>query len=224
MSPSPAARGKQTADVAVELGQPTSYFDEERFRRDVAGLVGSYHDLPSHHTAVGGILNEMTRISGEDGVRPPPELTLLARTLMAPDQVARELSPSRMLLQTKELVEGLSRRVNRIRSSLADGSMRVRVDAVDAERFISALGRIGNRFTAGVVLAALILGVALMARVGTQVTLMGYPVWALVFFVARVARWGVVDDHDPVRPQLRVSQTAVRDGTRRGTCAPAGDR
>ena len=215
--------GEQTADVALELGQPTSYFDEERFRRDVAGLVGSYHDLPSHHTAVGGILNEMTRISGEDGVRPPPELTLLARTLMALDQVARELDPSfavdevirehaskvmsramwrelspslmlQTLLQTKELVEGLPGRVNRILSSLADGSMRVRVDAVDAERLVSALNRIGNRLTAGVVLAALILGAALMARVETQATLMGYPALALVFFVVAsvVGLWLVI--------------------------------
>lgn len=205
-------KGDEVADVALELGQPTSFFDEERFRRDVSALVGSYHDLPPESTAVGGILSEMTRISGQDGVRPPPELTLLARTLMALDQVARELAPDfevdqlvrrhasevmsrsilrqltpasllRGVLDTKELVESLPARVNAITSSLADGSLRVRVDIVDAEQMVSALKRLGNRVVAGLVLAALIVGAALMARVETQTTVFGYPALALIFFV-----------------------------------------
>jgi ubiquinone biosynthesis protein len=216
-------KGDEVADVALELGQPTSFFDEERFRRDVSALVGSYHDLPPESTAVGGILSEMTRISGQDGVRPPPELTLLARTLMALDQVARELAPNfevdqlvrrhasevmsrsilrqltpasllRGVLDTKELVESLPARVNAITSSLADGSLRVRVDIVDAEQMISALKRLGNRVTAGLVLAALIVGAALMARVETQTTVLGYPALALVFFVVAsvMGLWMVV--------------------------------
>ncbi len=204
--------GDEVANVALELGRPTSFFDEDAFRRDVAGLVGSYHDLPPGHTAVGSILSEMTRIAGQDGVRPPAELTLLARTLLALDQVARQLAPDfevddlvrkhasevmsksmlrelhptsllRAALDAKELVESLPARVNAITSSLADGSMRVRVDVVDAQQMIDALKRLGNRVTAGLVLAALIVGAALMARVDTQTTVLGYPALALIFFV-----------------------------------------
>jgi ubiquinone biosynthesis protein len=36
---------------------------------------------------------------------------------------------------------------------------------------------------AGLVLAALIVGAAMMARVETQATILGYPALALVFFV-----------------------------------------
>ena len=215
--------GDEVASVALELGQPTSFFDEERFRRDVSALVSSYHDLPPESTAVGGILSEMTRISGQDGVRPPPELTLLARTLMALDQVARQLAPDfnvdelvrdhasevmsksmlrqltpasllRAALDTKELVESLPARVNAITSSLADGSMRVRVDVVDAKQMISALKLLGNRVVAGLVLAALIVGAALMARVETQATVFGYPALALIFFVVAsvIGLWMVI--------------------------------
>jgi ubiquinone biosynthesis protein len=205
-------QGDEAASVALELGQPTSFFDEEAFHRDVAALVGSYHDLPPEHTAVGSILSEVTRISGKDGVRPPAELTLLARTLMALDQVARELAPDfnvdevvrrhasqvmtkamlqeltpssllRAALDTKELAESLPGRLNAILSSLADGSLRVRVDAVDAERVIGALQRVGNRVTAGLVIAALVVGAAMLARVETATTVLGYPPLALLFFV-----------------------------------------
>lgn len=202
----------EAAQVALAMGRPTSFYDGEGFRRDVAALIGSYHDLPPEDTQVGRILTEVTRISGEDGVRPPTELTLLARTLMALDQVARELAPDfdvdaavrryasevltstmldeltpssllKGLLDTKEFVEQLPARANAILGSLADGSLRVRVDAVDAEPLIEAIKKLGNRVVAGLVLAALIVGAAMMARVETQATILGYPALAFLFFV-----------------------------------------
>jgi ubiquinone biosynthesis protein len=204
--------GDAAADVALAMGQPTSFFDEEAFRRDVAALVGSYHDLPPEHSHAGQVLAEVTRISGQDGVRPPAELTLLGRTLLALDQVASELAPDfdadaavrrhagevlrrtmweeltpssmmRGLLDTKEFVEQFPGRANSILSALADGSMRVRVDAVDAERLIAAIQRLANRLVAGLVLAALIIGAAMLAGVETDATILGYPALAFVFFV-----------------------------------------
>jgi ubiquinone biosynthesis protein len=204
--------GDAAADVALAMGQPTSFFDEEAFRRDVSALVGSYHDLPPEHSHAGQVLAEVTRISGQDGVRPPAELTLLGRTLLALDQVAGELAPDfdadaavrrhagevlrrtmfeeltpssmmRGLLDTKEFVEQFPGRANSILSALADGSMRVRVDAVDAERLIAAIQRLANRLVAGLVLAALIIGAAMLAGVETDATILGYPALAFVFFV-----------------------------------------
>jgi ubiquinone biosynthesis protein len=204
--------GDAAADVALAMGTPTSFFDEEAFRRDVSALVGSYHDLPPEHSHAGQVLAEVTRISGQDGVRPPAELTLLGRTLLALDQVANELAPDfdadaavrrhagevlrrtmfeeltpssmmQGLLDTKEFVEQLPGRANQILSALADGSLRVRVDAVDAERLIAAIQRLANRLVAGLVLAALIVGAAMLSGVETDTTILGYPALAFVFFV-----------------------------------------
>lgn len=213
----------QAAEVAVAMGERTSFYDEVAFKRDVAALVGSYHDLPPEHVHVGRILIEMTRISGQDGVRPPAELTLLARTLLALDQVARELAPTfdvdaaiqrhasevmtsamideltpssalRAILDTKEFAENLPARMNAILGTLAAGEMRLNVDAVDEDRLLAAIHRLGNRVTAGLVLAALIVGAAMLARVETQATILGYPALATVFFVVASAMglWLVV--------------------------------
>jgi ubiquinone biosynthesis protein len=215
--------GDEAADIALALGKPTSFFNEEAFRRDVAALVATYQDLPQRDSHAGKILTEMTRISGQDGVRPPSELTLLGRTLLALDQVAGELAPDfdadaairryagevlqramweqltpssalRGLLDTKEFVEQLPRRANTILNNLAEGSMRVRVDAVDAEQLIAAIQRLANRVVAGLVLAALIIGAAMLAGVETQATILGYPALALVFFVtaALLGLWLVI--------------------------------
>jgi len=201
----------EATDIALVMGSPTSYFDEVAFRRDVAALIGDYHDLPPEHTQVGRILTEITRISGQDGVRPPTELTLLARTLLALDQVATALAPDfdvddairrhaskvlrgtmveqltpslmlRGLLDSKEFVEHLPGRANTIMQSLADGTLRFRVDAVDAEPLIASIQRLANRVVAGLVLAALIVGAAMLARVETQATIFGYPALAFAFF------------------------------------------
>lgn len=213
----------QAATVALAMGTRTPFFDEAAYRRDVAALVGAYHDLPPEHVHVGRILIEMTRISGQDGVRPPAELTLLARTLLALDQVARELAPGfdvdrairrhasevmtgamleeltpssalRAVLDTKEFAENLPARMNAILGALADGTMRLQVDAVDEERLIGVIGQLGRRVTAGLVLAALIVGAAMLMRVETQARLFGYPALALVFFVGASAMglWLVV--------------------------------
>ncbi len=202
----------QAATVALAMGERTAFFDERAFRRDVAGLVGSYHDLPPEHVHVGRILIEMTRISGQDGVLPPAELTLLARTLMALDQVARELAPDfdvdhairrhasevmtgamleeltpssvlRAILDSKEFAENLPARMNAILGALAAGEMRVQVDAIDEERLLSTIRKLGNRVTAGLVLAGLVIGAAMLMRVETQAQILGYPALAMVFFL-----------------------------------------
>lgn len=213
----------EATDIALAMGRPTEHLDEDAFRRDVAALIGDYHDLPPEDTQVGRILTEVTRISGRDGVRPPTELTLLARTLLALDQVARELAPDfdvdaairrhasrvltgtmieeltpslmlRGLLDSKEFVEHLPGRANAIMQSLADGTLRFRVDAVDAAPLIASIQRLANRVVAGLVLAALIVGAAMLARVETQATILGYPALAFVFFLvaALLGLWLVV--------------------------------
>jgi uncharacterized membrane protein YeaQ/YmgE (transglycosylase-associated protein family) len=46
------------------------------------------------------------------------------------------------------------------------------------------LQKIANRVTSGLVLAALIIGAALLMRVQTDFTLMGYPGFAMICFTA----------------------------------------
>lgn len=203
---------EQAADAGLRLSTRREDADEQAFRAQIADLVGTYQDLPPSDVELGTILLEAARIAGQCGYQPPTELTLLARTLLALDQVStalapdydvdeavrrhagelltkasvRELSPSQMLrplLEAKEFTEQLPARANRILGALAAGELRMQVDTVDEDRVIGAVERLANRLTAGLVLAALIIGAAMLMRFETQTTLFGYPAVALVFFV-----------------------------------------
>jgi len=146
-------------------------------------------------------------------VRLPPELTMLGKTLLHLDEIARVLDPAfdpnasvrrnaaellqrRMrksaspsnlyasLLEAKDFVEKLPGRVNKVLDILANNQLRLDVDAVDERLLIDGLHKIANRIALGLILAALIVGAALLMQVPTTFRILGYPGLAILFFLA----------------------------------------
>ena len=60
----------------------------------------------------------------------------------------------------------------------------MRIKWSDAKMIVESIEKVANRITAGVVLAALIIGAALLVRVETEFRIMGYPGLAMIFFLA----------------------------------------
>ncbi|MDQ1730365.1 MAG: ubiquinone biosynthesis protein, partial [Pseudonocardiales bacterium] len=54
---------------------------------------------------------------------------------------------------------------------------------VDEVQFLHVLQRLATRLTMGIVLAALVLGAAIMMQVPTKSRILGYPAIAMVFFL-----------------------------------------
>ncbi|HVM00865.1 MAG TPA: AarF/UbiB family protein [Egibacteraceae bacterium] len=207
------ARVEETAEVTMRLGQPRRGFDRERFQRRLAELLARVHDLDAGETHVGTLVMEVSRVSAEEGLRPPPELALLGKTMLNLDEVGHILDPdfnpnasirrhvgdilSRRLwreasagtvldsvLELKEFVQELPGRVNKIMDTVAEGRFEVKVDAVDEQALMVMFQKVANRVASGVVLAALILGAALLMRVETPATIFGYPALAMILFLA----------------------------------------
>ena len=88
------------------------------------------------------------------------------------------------LLEVKEFVEKLPGRVNRFLDVVTDRNFEVRVNAIDETKLIEGLQKITNRITLGLVLAALIIGAALLMRIPTAFQIWGYPGLAVLFFLA----------------------------------------
>ncbi|HEX2188615.1 MAG TPA: AarF/UbiB family protein [Longimicrobiaceae bacterium] len=208
-------RGEEAADTALRIGTTRTGMDEARFTREVTGLVSRMQGATAREIQVGRIVMEMTRAAAQNGVLLPAELSTLGKTLFALDQVGRTLDPDfdpnaairrhaaeimqqRMLkqaspaamfstlLETNELVQRLPRRVNTILDNLAENEFRVQVDAIDEKHLMAGLQKIANRITLGLVLAALILGAALLMRVETTFRILGYPGLAILLFLAAV--------------------------------------
>ena len=199
-------RGEDAAEVLVRLGRPLDDFDEARVLRDVADLVARRHGMSLAELRVGDLLTELSQACGAAGLRPAPELALLARALLNLDGVTRsldedfepaeairahsaEILSSQMtttggsvlstLVEAKDFVEQLPGRVNRIMEAVAHGELRVNVKAFDEAEMLTSLTKVANRLAMGLVISALLLGAAIMTR--------SYPQVALAFFLVAAA-------------------------------------
>jgi predicted unusual protein kinase regulating ubiquinone biosynthesis (AarF/ABC1/UbiB family) len=165
---------------------------------------------------MGRIVLEVSRLSAEAGLRLPVELTLLAKALLNLDEIGRALDPDfdpnasvrrnaadllrqrvrrsatpgnffASFLDAKEFVGRLPERVNRVLDLAARNAFRVKVDTIDEELLIQGLHKIANRIALGLVLAALIVGAALLMQVPTSFRILGYPGLAMLFFLGAAA-------------------------------------
>ena len=201
--------GEETALVLAEMGHPLPGYDAASFRDDVSHLVSSAVTLGAD-VQVGSVLLELSRLSGSHGLRPPAEMSMVGKTLLNLDQVTKHLDPGfdptqalrdniddimrgglslslsgalSSAIEAKDFMAQLPRRANRILDALSDGELAVRVKTIDEVRFLSALQRIANRVTMGIIIAAIVVGAALMMQVQTRSTILGYPSIAMIFFL-----------------------------------------
>jgi predicted unusual protein kinase regulating ubiquinone biosynthesis (AarF/ABC1/UbiB family) len=205
-------RGDEAADVTIKMGEPKPNFDEKNFRRAVADLVLASRDMRLENIDAGRVVLRIQQIAGESEFRLPPEFTMIAKTLLNLDQVVHTLDPKfdpnyairnyanvimqrRMekslsagnvyatVLELKGFAEKLPSRVNQLIDSLTNSGIKIEVDAIDERSLLASLHKIANRITLGLVLAALIVGAALMMRVETNYKILGYPAVAIIFFL-----------------------------------------
>jgi ubiquinone biosynthesis protein len=210
----------EAATLALQIGEIKTGFDEPTFRRQVADLIAQNQDSNLAEIQVGRIVLEVTKMSGENALRMPQELTMLGKALLNLDQVSHTLAPNfnpneairknaatimqrRMLkslspgnifvgvLEMKDFVQRLPGRFNKILDKLADNQMKVKVDAIDEVKLMEGLQKIANRITLGLVLAALIVSAAMLMNVPTTFRIFGYPGLAMMFFLA-AATGGVI--------------------------------
>ncbi len=201
--------GEEAALVLAGMGHPLDTYEPGAFRSDVTHLVSEAMGSGSDVDA-GTLLVELSRLSGEHGLRPPAEMTMIGKALLNLDQVTTHLDPtfdpaaeirenlSHVLasqlkvspggvlaaaIEAKELSARMPKRLNRIMDSLAEGDFTLRVRALDEERLHTVLQRVANRVTLGIIIAAVVLGASLMMRVQTDATWFGYPAIAMFFFL-----------------------------------------
>ena len=205
-------RGETVADLILSMGTPVAEIDRSAVRRGIVQIVLRIQGQRVRDIALGRLLFESSRVATEGGYRLPAELTMLSKTLLNVDQVARKLDPDfdpnaairrnasdimrdRMLkslspgrvfdnlLELKALLEKLPRRVNQLVDAFAENRVRIRVDAINEPLLMEGLQKIANRITIGLVISAMIIGAALLMRIETRFRILGYPGLAILFFL-----------------------------------------
>src|SRR5712671_500484 len=205
-------RGDEAAEVSMRMGEPKPRFDKRDFEHRVANLVAENADVTLEHIYAGHVVLEITRISADCWFRLPPEFTMIAKALMNLDkvvytlfpdfdpneiirneatgiltrQVVKSIEPGNVLtrvIEVKEFVERLPTRVNKILDAIGNNELKIGVDAIDERVVLDGLQKVANRIALGLVLAALIVGAALMMRVETAFHILGYPGLPMIFFL-----------------------------------------
>jgi ubiquinone biosynthesis protein len=206
-------RPDDAVKVLLLLAESCENADQPGFRRGVADIVGQHQEIALHRPQVGRAVLMLLKAAAENGIRLPPELAMIGKTLLnldeigltlAPrfdtnsaihrhaagitqEQILRDLSPGSMFsvaVELKNFVQNLPGRVNRILDRVADNDLELKVEALDEARLMEGMQKVANRIATGLVLAALIIGAALMMRVETSFRLLGYPGLAILLFLA----------------------------------------
>jgi len=205
-------RGEEAADVTIRMGEPKSRFDKTDFTKRIGELVAEHGEASLSRLNSGQVVLEITKISADCWFRLPSEFTMVAKTLLNLDRVVFALDPGfeptaiirqrameilqRNLMQSiapnnliggvveiKEFVEKLPGRVNKILDTIGNNEFKVDVNAIDEKIVLEGLQKVANRISLGLILAALIVGAAMLMRVETPFKIFGYPGFAMIFFL-----------------------------------------
>jgi len=205
-------RGEEAAEVTIRMGEPKERFDRTDFTKRIAALVSEHAGTSLSRLNSGQVALEITRISADCWFRLPGEFTMVAKALLNLDRVVFTLDPTfeptaiirqrameilqRNLLQSvapgnliggvvelKEFAEKLPGRVNKILDTIGNNEFKVDINAIDEKVVLEGLQKVANRIAMGLVLAALIVGAAMLMRVETNFKILGYPGFAMIFFL-----------------------------------------
>ena len=180
-------------------------WDQDRFERDIVvprrpaagadaraapGRAGDRRARPhrrrlgpapaarAHHAGQDAAQPRRGRPAARRGLRPQRRHPGARRRDHAAQDAARArrpptCSPPRM--DAKEFAEKLPGRVNKVMDALAEGEMTLNVKGIDEKELMRGIQKLANRVTSGLVIAALIIGAAMLMRIETESQLFGYP-------------------------------------------------
>ena len=187
--------------------------DENALQRKVAVVLADRFGATLEQTQIGLAVADFAHICGESGVRMPAELTMLAKTLLNLDEIGRTLdpkfdpnaairrtafkltgerlakavTPASMLIaaiEAKEFVQEFPRRINKILDLISKNELTIQIDAIEEKTLVDGFQKVANRIATALVLAALIVGAAMLMRVDTTLKIFGYPGLAILCFFA----------------------------------------
>jgi predicted unusual protein kinase regulating ubiquinone biosynthesis (AarF/ABC1/UbiB family) len=183
----------------------------DNFKKEINRLILDNQNHTAESMQAGKLIIQMNRIAAHNNIKLPVVLNMLAKILLNLDQIVAVLSPeykinetikgymhevmqSKMIddlkpgnilnfaLETKKLAEKMPERLNTIMDNLANNKFEIKMKTIDETRFTDAFQKVANRVTLGIIIASMIIGAALLIKVETTWTILGYPAIAIILF------------------------------------------
>lgn len=209
-------RGRDVAEVCMKVGSIREGFDRNKFIKEISQIVTTYHDANLRDTNTGQLIFAVIGVATANEIQVPSELAMMAKTLLHLDGITRKLDPEfnprdtirdyaenlvakkvaqsfnprnyyTSLIDLNELLIELPRRSRELLDQTTTGRMTFNIALTQADHFLKGIQAVANRITTGLVVAALIIGSALIMRIPTRFTVLGYPLLAVLGFLAASA-------------------------------------
>jgi predicted unusual protein kinase regulating ubiquinone biosynthesis (AarF/ABC1/UbiB family) len=204
--------GEKIAEILLEMSEVSEHSAVNEFRRQISIMVDESRNSRAKDMQTGKLLIQMNRSAAMTGIHLPVEVNILGKILLNMDQIVaflapeydlreavrrymnkllqnkmlKELAPEEiftLLLESKKLAENLPERINRITDTLARNELKLKIDAIDEKRLTDGFQKVANRITLGLIIAAMIMGAAMLMSVPSAFTIFGYPGLAILFFL-----------------------------------------
>jgi predicted unusual protein kinase regulating ubiquinone biosynthesis (AarF/ABC1/UbiB family) len=205
----------EALDTLIAMSTATDEADEDQFRSKIAELIQATHQASVKEIDTGKMMFGLIHTAAQCGFELPFELSTVGKALMNIDLVAHTLAPEfepnksikrnamslmnkimlkelapqnffSTILESKELIEKMPHRLNTIMGNLANNELEVKLDAIDEKSLMQGFQKVANRITIGLIVAALLVGSALMMSVQTKFTIFGYPGFAMISFMLAI--------------------------------------
>ncbi len=204
--------GEEIATILLSMSEITEHASEKEFRRQISIMVQESSHSTAQDMQTGRLLVQMNRSAARNGILLPVEVNILGKILLNMDQIIAFLAPEydlreavrrymnkllqdqminelkpedifSVFLDSKKLAENLPDRLDKITENLARNEFRFKIDAIDEKRFTDGFQKVANRITLGLIIAAMIIGAAMLMSVPSPFMIFGYPGLAILFFM-----------------------------------------
>lgn len=208
--------GDAMTDALLEMSENEVDKEKtDQFRKNINRLVLDHTSTVAKDLATGRIVLQMNKIAADQGLHLVVELNILGKILLNLDQIIAVLTPEYdlqkaigkflekmvnkkmfqelkpenaygFLLENKKLVENLPGRLNKITEKLANNEFEIKIHALDEKRLTDGFQKVANRITAGLIIAAMIVGAALLMRIPSSYSVLGYGILPFLFFMIAI--------------------------------------
>lgn len=205
--------GNRAAEYAIRIGSASPTFDKPAFVSAASNLVKEQVGAAVGDLKIGDLILEVTKLCAHYKLRLPDTIVILGKTLLNLDIIATTLAPnydpatsirekSASILQEQEIdhfslgnlissgrdmrdfITEFPGKARHLMNLISENKLKLNVEAIDEKNLMVSLQKIANRITAGLVIASLIVGAALIMRIDTPWQILGYPGLALVLFMS----------------------------------------
>ncbi|MCP5002354.1 MAG: hypothetical protein GY941_00145 [Planctomycetes bacterium] len=195
--------------------------DVRRLNLGLTVIMDGYYGVPLNELRVGPLLVDIVKLVTKYNVKIPPDLFLLAKTLLTIESIGKSLYPEfNMTVQAKPFVVSLlksrysakkiakeirkfAKDLNRIRNTLPKdlnlilgkikrGTLKIDFEHKGLENLILHMDKVSNRIAFSVIIAALVIGSSIIMQTDKGPLLLGFPVLGIIgFLIASVLGLGL---------------------------------